>query len=32
VDNAYARAYGGKGDEVLKEFAELMERQAWPAK
>jgi hypothetical protein len=32
IDNAYARAYGGKGEEVLAEFGDLMARQRWPRK
>jgi metal-responsive CopG/Arc/MetJ family transcriptional regulator len=32
IDNAYARAYGGNAEEVLEEFAGLMEGQVWPTK
>jgi metal-responsive CopG/Arc/MetJ family transcriptional regulator len=31
IDDAYARAYGEKGDEVYEEFAELLKGQSWPA-
>lgn len=30
IDAAYARGYGGKADEVLAEFRELIDAQAWP--
>lgn len=30
IDAAYARAYGGREDEVFDEFAELLRSQAWP--
>jgi predicted transcriptional regulator len=32
VDNAYARAYAGKGQEVLDQLGPLMKGQAWPPK
>jgi metal-responsive CopG/Arc/MetJ family transcriptional regulator len=30
VDAAYERAYAGRADEVLDEFADLLGKQAWP--
>jgi len=30
IDAAYARAYGGKADEVLADFGPLMGAQTWP--
>jgi metal-responsive CopG/Arc/MetJ family transcriptional regulator len=32
IDVAYARAYEGKADEVLDEFADLLRSQTWPEK
>ena len=31
IDSAYARACGGKADEIFGEFADLMGEQVWPA-
>ena len=30
IDRAYAEGYGGKGDEVFAELADLLEGQSWP--
>lgn len=30
IDEAYARAYGGRGDEVLADFGPLLGAQRWP--
>ncbi len=30
IDSAYERAYAGKADDVLAEFAEVLGAQAWP--
>lgn len=30
IDQAYAKAYGGKSDKVWDEFGDLVGSQAWP--
>jgi metal-responsive CopG/Arc/MetJ family transcriptional regulator len=32
INEAYDRAYGGRGDDVYEEFGPLLRGQAWPEK